>query len=598
MIIQRYSVNQYPIQTILTWIDSGEIAIPEIQRPFVWDSTKVRNFLDSLFNGFPVGYIIIWRNPDVKLKDGTTSFGRRIVIDGQQRISAILTAVRGKEVLDSEYNLKRIKISFHPIKRIFEVWNYAIAKDKSWFQDISEVFSPDFQLFDTVEDYLENNEGCDRNFVYQSFDLLRSILNNPIGVIELNSDLDIEVVTEIFIRINASGVILSQADFAMSKIAVNETYGGRLLRKAIDYFSHMAVHPEFYNIVVEKDKEFVETHYFKKIKWLKNELDDLYDPTYSDVLRVAFVYKFKRGKLKDLVALLSGRNFETKKYEEEISEQAFKLLEEGVLEFINESNFKNLLMVIRSAGFIDKYLIRSQNSLNFAYILYLALKDLKFSISQIESLVSKWFVMSVLTARYTGGSPESVMDNDISKIYENPLNYLEDTIKAELTDGFWEYALPQRLESTYLGSPVFSVYLAAQVKAKDKGFLSGNILVYDLVSQKGDLHHIFPKDYLKKYGYQKKEYNQLANFVITQTEINLAIGSNPPKTYMSKVLDQCNGGRIKVGSITSLEELYENLKMNCIPEDIFEMDVENYFEFLEKRRKLIAKKIRNYFSSL
>ncbi len=82
----KYSVNQYPIQTILTWIQTGEIAIPEIQRPFVWDSVKVRDFIDSLFNGYPVGYLIVWRNPDARLKDGSESMGKRILIDGQQMV--------------------------------------------------------------------------------------------------------------------------------------------------------------------------------------------------------------------------------------------------------------------------------------------------------------------------------------------------------------------------------------------------------------------------------------------------------------------------------------------------------------------------------
>ncbi|KPZ01036.1 GmrSD restriction endonuclease domain-containing protein [Pseudomonas syringae] len=71
MSAQKYSVNQHLIETLLSWVKSGEIAIPEIQRPFVWDASKVRDLMDSLYQGFPVGYIIAWRNPTVKLKDGS-----------------------------------------------------------------------------------------------------------------------------------------------------------------------------------------------------------------------------------------------------------------------------------------------------------------------------------------------------------------------------------------------------------------------------------------------------------------------------------------------------------------------------------------------
>ena len=139
---QRYAVTQPPIDTLFTWITSGEIAIPEIQRPFVWDATKVRNLLDSLFRGFPVGYLIAWRNPNVKLKDGSSSAGKRILIDGQQRVMALMAALLGREVVDKDYQRVRMRIAFHPSRRQFEVYNPAIAKDVAWVSDISVVFDP------------------------------------------------------------------------------------------------------------------------------------------------------------------------------------------------------------------------------------------------------------------------------------------------------------------------------------------------------------------------------------------------------------------------------------------------------------------------
>ena len=104
----RYSVNNYTVETLLSNIKSGSIAIPEMQRPFVWDSSKVRDLVDSLYKGFPVGYIIVWQNPDVKLKDGTKSSGKKVLIDGQQRITAMAAAIVGQEVLDDHYKWKRI----------------------------------------------------------------------------------------------------------------------------------------------------------------------------------------------------------------------------------------------------------------------------------------------------------------------------------------------------------------------------------------------------------------------------------------------------------------------------------------------------------
>ena len=154
---QRYSVTQPPVETLFTWIKSGEIAIPEIQRPFVWSAVQVRNLLDSLFQGYPVGYLIAWRNPDVKLKDGTSSSGKRILIDGHQRVTALMAALLGREVVDKDYQRVRIRIAFHPVNRQFEVSNPAIAKDAVWIPDIAVVFDPHTSLFELVNIYCEHN---------------------------------------------------------------------------------------------------------------------------------------------------------------------------------------------------------------------------------------------------------------------------------------------------------------------------------------------------------------------------------------------------------------------------------------------------------
>ena len=254
MIVQQYSVNQHPIQTLLTWVQSGEVAIPEIQRPFVWDAARVRDLMDSLYRGYPIGYLITWHNPSVKLKDGSISAGKRILIDGQQRVTALMAALLALQVINKDYRKGRITIAFHPIERRFEVSNPAIQRDKTWISDIARVFSPDFRMLKAVEDYCHHNGLENRDDIHESLESLKGIVNNPIGLIELNSNLDIETVTEIFIRINSAGVMLSQADFAMSKIAVNESYGGNTLRKAIDYFCHMAVTPEFYGQLAEVDR--------------------------------------------------------------------------------------------------------------------------------------------------------------------------------------------------------------------------------------------------------------------------------------------------------------------------------------------------------
>ena len=128
----RFEVNRKSIENIISEIKDGEIAIPELQRPFVWSGTQVRDLMDSLYKGYPIGHLIIWKNPDVKLRDGTLSSGKKVLIDGQQRITAIQTAIVGQEILDTLYKKKRIVIAFNPIDEVFEVYNPAIKKDKRW----------------------------------------------------------------------------------------------------------------------------------------------------------------------------------------------------------------------------------------------------------------------------------------------------------------------------------------------------------------------------------------------------------------------------------------------------------------------------------
>jgi hypothetical protein len=596
---QRYSVTPHPIETLLTWVKSGEIAIPEIQRPFVWDATKVRNLLDSLYQGYPVGYLIAWRNPTVRLKDGTPSAGKRILIDGQQRVTALMASLMGREVLTKDYQTVRIRIAFHPQEEKFEVANPAIRKDSAWIQDVAQVFAPDADILELTEDYAERNPEADRRLVGRILQKLSKIINNHVGVIELAEDLDIETVTEIFIRVNSAGAELSQADFAMSKIAANETYSGNLLRKAIDYFCHAAVAPEFLSLIEKGDKTFAASEFFPQMRWLRDVNDDIYDPNYTDMLRVAFTSEFRRGKLQDLVALLSGRNFETKQYEESIAEASFGRLKKGVLSFINKTHFDRITMILRSAGFVTSALIGAQNTVNFAYILFLRGRAENLPAADLERLVRRWYALSVLTRRYSKGNPETDIDYDIRQIEAAGLvPFCEAVISSELSDNFWTNLLPIELETSSPNSPSFLAFQAAQVKLGDKGFLSRDITVLDLLLNRSDVHHVYPRNHLKKQGLPRGRYNQIGNFVLAQSEINIAIGDKAPERYFQDLAEQCAGGKKRYGGITEMADLRANLRMHCLPESMLDGDIPSYDEFLEKRRKLMARKIKTWFEAL
>jgi hypothetical protein len=256
-------------------------------------------------------------------------------------------------------------------------------------------------------------------------------------------------------------------------------------------------------------------------------------------------------------------------------------------------------MILRSAGFVTRDLIGGQNAINFAYILYLRGRVEKVPADDLERLVRRWYAMSVLTGRYTG-APETAFDFDIQKVEARGLrDYANEVIAAELPESYWTGMLPQLMDTSSSNSPYFLAYQAAQVKLGDKGFLSRDITVLDLLTNRSDVHHVYPRNYLKKQGMLRGRYNQIANFVLAQSEINIAIGDKPPEQYFKELTEQCAGGKKKYGGITDGKDLRNNLQAHCIPDSVLDGNTPmGYDEFLEARRKLMAQKIKTWFTGL
>ncbi|AIY04530.1 hypothetical protein Plano_0565 [Planococcus sp. PAMC 21323] len=595
--MSNYTVSNTTINALISWIEQDIIAIPEIQRPFVWDAIKVRDLIDSLYKDYPVGYIITWQNPNIRLKDGSISSGKKILIDGQQRVTALMAALAGLEVVDKDYKRRGIKIAFNPLEERFEVSNPAIEKNSRWISNIAKLFLSSFSTFAFVNEYCSKNIEANPDAIHKVLQNLVNIRNSSIGIIDLSHNLDIEKVTEIFIRINSAGVVLSQADFAISKITSNEDFNGPTIRKTIDYFSNLIRNPEVFKNIKTNDTDFSGTLNFRKISWVSSYNTSVYEPSYSDLLRVAFTFKFRRGKLANLVSLLSGRDFETRENKSEIIESSFKDLEQAVLQFVDETNFKRFVLIVKSAGIIDKKLIRSQNALNFAYILFLLLREKGFEGTKINHIVRRWLVLSILTQRYSS-SPESQFEYDVKKFAdtEDPLKYLKDIEEGELSEAFWNNVLVSSLDTSVTSSPFFNLFIMAQIYEKDFAFLSKSVTIQHLIEERGDIHHVFPKDYLKKNGFTNRStYNQIANYVYTEQVVNLAVRNKPPKLYLSKVL---SNDADYLSEISTQSELDKNFEMNAVPKVLYGMEALDYQEFLLERRKLMAKKIERFYKSL
>lgn len=608
MMSKKYSTATTDVDALLHDIKEGRIAIPEIQRPFVWSKSQVRDLIDSLYRGFPMGYLIVSEEHQIKLKDGSSSMGKMILIDGQQRVTALTTAITGFEVTNKDFSKERIKIAFNPLANIdkdeelFKVQDAAILKSKRWIDDISVVFKTDFREHRFIEDYKAAN--CDlsqeeKDFVEDRIAQLGQIKNRSVGLIKLNRNLTIDEITDIFVRINQQGVKLNQADFVMSRIAVNEKYGGDIIRKAIEYFSHLALVPEWYADMC-KDTAFMESPFASKMKWLQYDKEEIFDPDYNDILRVVYMHKFGRARMKELVSLVDGRDFAAREFREEIKIETLSLLKEGLLDFMNEYSFTNFVLTIKSAGFVAKKLISSSLSLDFAYMLYLTLNnDPTIDKASIKHYVAKWYVLTTLTGRYNA-SVESQMEQDLLQIRDKGFIPFFTSIEAsELSDTFWEDGLIQALETSVISSPYFNVYIAAQVFFGDNSLFLNGCKISDLITVVGDVHHIFPKKYLIHNGIiQRAKYNQIANFTYLDTQVNKAIGDDAPNVYFKNVITSCQEGRVAYGNISSIENLRINLCSNCIPQNVEEMGFLDYDTFLAERRKLMAKKIKNFYYSL
>lgn len=598
----QYSVDSRTIENVIGYIKDGQISIPEIQRPFVWDGAKIRDLIDSLYHGYPVGYLIVWQNPNMKDKQGETSIGKKIMIDGQQRVTALMTAIVGMKVLDKDFKEKVHKIAFNPFaeegESPFEVQDAAILKNKRWIPDISVLFNTDFDQFSFIEDFSAANPEMPRKELNALINKVTSIKNAPIGIINLNEALNIDEVTEIFIRINSKGKALTQADFVMSTIAADEAHGGNMLRKAIDYFCHLAQSSEFLK-QIEKDQKFVYSEYFDIIKWYAKVEHTIFTPSFDDLIRTAFMSRYYRGKLANLTDLLHGRNFETRAYEEVIMAETFDQFKEGAKEYMDKYVLTQFIEAIKSAGFVFRRLVRGRMAMNFAYMLFIRLRhNSSIDKLKINHYIQKWYVMSVLTSRY-GASPETQMDRDLRAIKDKGFLQFYNEVMANLGEDFWNVTLPQNLQSSSNTAPAFIVFLAAQCKTNSDSFLSNGSKVRDLL-EGADIHHLFPKQYLQDNGIDATiRYNQIANYAVLSKPVNIAIGKKAPNVYMHEIYEACKKCEDShYTTINNLEDLEANCRTNCIPPSFCDMTAKDYDTFLEMRRQLMAKKIKDYFESL
>lgn len=597
---EKYTVNKDRLKNILGYIESDDIVIPELQRPFVWDANQVTKLIESLYKGLPTGFITIWLNDTVRLRNNKRALGKKIIIDGQQRITAIRSALLGEKVVTKEFVERNFYVAYNPEIEEFETQKPIHINSPRWVEDISVFFKGTREAIEYEEKYCELNPDMDKTEIRNKFTKLSNIVQREIGKIELDKSLTLQEATEIFDLMNSRGTKLGQEDFIMAKLSSDDENEGHYIWKTIDYFCKGIRNPKSIEEIPREDNDFAQTEYYEAIKWLANSKDKfIYVPTYNDILRTSYSHIFKDGLLKRLSNQLSGRNFKTKTNDDEVKKETFQKFKEGLFNYVNQNNFKQFNLTISSTGVKYSRLINSQSSLNNAYTIYLLLKENKEVKSvEIKSYVRRWYIMSVLSGRYSASS-ETTLDQDIKHISEKGFKtYFNELEQLVLNNDYWNTILVQDLESSSSSTGAYLIYQSAQIFNKANSLFSPSILVEDLIKIIGDVHHLFPKGYLEENNITTtKKKNQIANYVWLDKNINIDISDKAPSQYFNEVLKNCTT-RNTLGLVKSEKAFYENLKQNCIPIEVLKYNYRNYETFLKKRRKLIAEYIKDYYYSL
>ena len=592
----NYKITQYSVSSILGYVENSQIAIPEIQRPFVWKGEEVRALIDSLYEGYPIGYLIVWQNSQVRVRNFGKGGTKKILIDGQQRVTALMAALLGKEVLDEQYQSHRIRIAFNPLagkgEERFAVCDTKHEEDSRWIPDISIFFRRDFSFRQFEKEYKEANPDEDFTLLEESVDTLKEIVKHQVGVIELSFLLDIDVVSEIFIRINLQGKPLNQEDFVMSKISVNEQYGGDYIRNCIDYFCHLLREPSFYQVLQQNETEFFNSEYGKALTWCQNEEQSLYIPSYADVLKVVLISYFGKTRIGDLVHLLSGRDgekkiFSKKEISKKVSEEAFEKLGAGVKAFVCEENFQGFQKALKKAGYSCSRLLYSQSVLNYCYAMYLLMYRQGIGEKERESLLSKWITMAMITGHYQSGGESTVQKDYANAQEEGFASYLAQIEELKLTDEFYNNILSEKFTSTTARTAPFLAYVATQC-ARGVHSLYSDVTIEELYKNKTESYQILPKAYLAKCGYKTREiYGQVANLTYISKETKDIIRKKSPVDYKED-LEKAIG----------IEKIRTSLKENGLAETILTANETDVIQILADRRRQMASEIRDFYKTL
>ena len=576
---------EYDLSGLLHYIDIGDIGLPDIQRPFVWSNAKVRDLFDSMYRGFPVGYLLFWENGNA---DGTRQIGidvkqhkiaSRLIVDGQQRLTSLYAVFRGRTVLDADYRERQIEIAFRPRDGRFNVADATIRRDPEWIANVSEMWSSGKSSWKLVNDFIkrlsERAELSDEEeeAIAHNLDRLFDLQKYPFTALEIAPTVDEEQVADIFVRINSEGVRLNQADFILTLLSVFWDDGRAELERFCRQ-SRVAPAPG------AKPSPF----------------NHLIQPDPDQLLRVSIAFGFGRGRLQSIYQILRGKDPETGAYLAERRDEQFGTLKQAQAQVLNLTHWHQFHSALIGAGFRSNELISSENALLFAYAFYLIGRvHYRVEEHRLQKAIGRWFLASTLTGRYTS-SPESTMDGDLARMRnvvdaEGFLQVLDTELASQLTHDFWAVALPASLDSSSARNPQLFAYVAAQHMLAAHVLFShktvSDLLDPTIQAKKKALerHHLFPRAWLEQHDTDdRRQINQMANYALLEWPDNLDISDSPPSEYVPMLRQRFAD-----------TEWAAMCDAHALPPGWERME---YQDFLAERRRLMADIIRRGYDRL
>lgn len=574
----------FSVRQLVDNIRRGDVALPDIQRPFVWQNRKVRDLFDSMVKGFPVGYLLFWatgadngvRQIGTDTKD--EKLARWLIVDGQQRLTSLYSVLTGTAVVREDYTESRIRIAFRPHDCTFEVTDAAIEKDPEFLADITPLFDDYKKTVRGYLDRLESTRGgldqAERDRLDDQFDRVRDVGAYPFQVIELDAAMDEEQVADVFVRINSEGVPLNQADFILTLMSVFRDKA----RRQLEDFARAAKQP-----TISQASPF---------NWYLQ-------PQPDQLLRVAIALAFRRAVLKHAYSLLRGKSLETGQFSAERREEQFDLLQHAQDHVLNLVHWHEFLQCVERAGFRSSKMLSGSNAVLYTYALWLIGRtDYGVPLDRLREVIARWFFMAHTTARYSG-SFETTFESDMGRLRDLAsgdadgfIETLDRIINDRLTADYWSISLPNELATSASKSPALMAYLAA-LNIHDADVLLSTTKVRSRLEpaislKKGiERHHIFPRNHLKTHGVKDlKKINQIANFAMVEWSDNIKISDLPPGQYWP---EQVAAKGFDEKRLSTQRDLH------ALPDGWDQME---YDDFLQTRRKLMADVVRRAFDLL